>query len=294
MNPFFKWLTQLVLLTSLALAGAGVAWAQAEPSMNQIYATAQAGKLDEAQAMVQQVLVTHPKSAKAFYVRAELYARQGKKELAREALASAEHFAPGLPFAKPAAVQALKAELAARPSASYAVQPSATAPVTSSAPSSGSWVLPLALAAGVIGVGYFVFRRRNPQPALGYPAYDARGGLNGPQTFGMGPGGAMAPSYPQGSYGPGPMPTSGSGLGGQILGGVATGLAVGAGVMAAEAIGRNLMGEHHAAPAMSPSDTFEPVAPNVNADMGGNNFGISDTSWDNGGSDAGGGSDWDN
>lgn len=86
------------------------------------------------------------------------------------------------------------------------------------------------------------------------------------------------------------------------MGGVATGLAVGAGVMAAEAIGRNLMGNH--SPSASPQDNFsgngnspDYPAGNPNPDMGGQNFGISDAgSWDDGGSaDLGvGGGDWDN
>jgi hypothetical protein len=42
--------------------------------------------------------------AKAHFVQAELYSRQGKLDFARQALASAEQSAPGLPFAKPEAV----------------------------------------------------------------------------------------------------------------------------------------------------------------------------------------------
>ncbi|MEY4140302.1 MAG: hypothetical protein RLZZ371_2484, partial [Pseudomonadota bacterium] len=61
MNLIFKLFVRLIFTASLLAAGA--AMAQAEPSMSQIYATAQAGKLDEAQVMVQQVLLTHPKSA---------------------------------------------------------------------------------------------------------------------------------------------------------------------------------------------------------------------------------------
>jgi hypothetical protein len=67
--------------------------------------------------------------------------------------------------------------------------------------------------------------------------------------------------------------------------------------MAAEAIGRTLMGSHNAvSPAsdmFSSRNNFEPMAADANVDMGGNNFGISDTDWDDGGS-SGGGSDWDN
>ena len=80
------------------------------------------------------------------------------------------------------------------------------------------------------------------------------------------------------------------------MGGVATGLAVGAGVMAAEAIGRNLMGNHNLPAGQSNNlgNDFQPV--NSNPDMGGADFGIADTgSWDDAGSaDVGGGSDWDN
>lgn len=81
-------------------------------------------------------------------------------------------------------------------------------------------------------------------------------------------------------------------------GGVATGLAVGAGVMAAQAIGRNLMGDHGTTPAPAgesdrlANNNFEPV--NRNANMGGEGFGINDTSsWDDGASVDASGSDWD-
>ena len=84
-------------------------------------------------------------------------------------------------------------------------------------------------------------------------------------------------------------------IGGRIMGGVATGLAVGAGVVAAEAIGRNLMGNHDSGARQSDSNAgnnYEPV--NSNTDMGGQNFGVTDTSWDDAGSSDAGGGDWDN
>lgn len=296
-QSFFRLLAHLLMLASLM--GASAAMAQAEPTMNQIYATAQAGKLDEAQLMVQQVLIAHPKSAKAFFVQAELSARQGKLERARESLATAEKYAPGLPFAKPEAVEALRAELAAKVQTKSITSPAVSyARPQAPAPSSGAWVLPLLLAGGVIVAGYFIFRRRTPQALVQQPAYVDQGGLNGPQGFGLG-GGPIPPqaAYPQPGYPQGYPPSAGPGLGGRIMGGVATGLAVGAGVMAAEAIGRNLMGGHNTAtPQVDPLDNsrFEPLAQNT--DMGGANFGINDTAWDDAGSgDAGGGGgDWDN
>ena len=45
-----------------------------------------AGHLDQAQQMMTQVLADHPNSAKAHYVQAELYAREGKAALARSEL----------------------------------------------------------------------------------------------------------------------------------------------------------------------------------------------------------------
>ena len=281
-RQFIRW------MLAVALLSAGLAMAQQEPTMNQIYATAQSGNLSQAQVMVQQVLVAHPNSAKAHFVAAELYARQGNLQRAREALGSAEKLAPGLPFAKPDAVQALRNQLSAS-----TLAPVAHTQIVNQAPvnqPSNSWLLPLLLAGGVITIAYFVFRRRNPE-VYGQPA--PYNGLSGPQNFGGGGGAVMQPTYGPSPYGQ-PMygQPQGSGLGGRIMGGVATGLAVGAGVMAAEAIGRNLMGEHgHDVRTDSYNNNFDPVQ--TNQDMGGQNFGISDTSWDDGGS-GGGGGDWDN
>ncbi len=294
--------TALRWLLLAAFLHAGVAMAQQEPSMSQIYATAQAGKLDEAQVMVQQVLVAHPKSAKAHFVQSELYARQGNLPKAREALSTAEKFAPGLPFAKPEAVQALQKQLAAPRTIAVPATATATYDTPPATKSSSSWLLPALLAVGVIAAGYFIFRRKPAQTFDQNPGYG--NGLNGPQNFGNGgmqP--AMQPGM-QGGYGQQPMygqqgygQPAGSGIGGRIMGGVATGLAVGAGVMAAEAIGRNLMGNHDAGARTvdnSNANSYEPIG-NSNTDMGGQNFGVSDTSWDDAGSaDMGGGGDWDN
>ena len=88
-------------------------------------------------------------------------------------------------------------------------------------------------------------------------------------------------------------------MGGRVMGGLATGLAVGAGVMAAQAIGKNLMGNNdHSANNNagnlndSSGNRFEPLP--GNADLGGQNFGMNDsTSWDDAGSGDVGGGDWD-
>lgn len=272
-------------LVVAAFLSFGFAMAQSEPTMNEIYATAKAGKLDEAQKMITHVLVTHPNSAKAHFVQSELSARQGNVGKARDALAAAEKLAPGLPFAKPEAVQALRSQLSAK---SDPVATGDSTPRNYSAsppPSSPSWMLPLLLTGGVLVAGYFLFRRRSPALPVQQSAYANQVGLSGPQTFGAGP--AMQPPAAQ------PL---GSGLGGQIMGGVATGLAVGAGVMAAEAIGKNLMGNHNQPVSPFDNPTTNNVQPLAgNPDMGGQSFGVDDSSsWDDGGSvDVAGGGDWD-
>jgi len=291
-TPSFLWrsLGSAFALATLLIWGAAVA--QTEPTMDQVYAAAKSGELDKAQTMIQQVLIGHPNSAKAHYVQAEIAARQGQMPRAREALATAEKLAPGLPFAKAESVQALRTQLAGT-----ATAPSAPAPVAAPAPAARSLPWGLILLFGGASIALLIFlvnRASRPKPSVFDNAMPvANPGMNGPQTFGN-----QAPvPYGQQPYGPqyGPQyAPQGPSLGGRIMGGVATGLAVGAGVMAAEAIGRNLMGGEHgsdASPhAAAPETHYAP--PDVNADMGGQDFGIQDSgSWDSGGGDSGG--SWD-
>lgn len=293
-----------------ALLGSSLAYAQSEPTLSQIYQTAQSGQLEQAQIMMQQVLVAHPGSGKAHFVQAELFARQGKLTQARESLALAEKLTPGLPFAKPESVQALRSQLTAKASvaplsgsAQHRGNASATNPATPE--SSFPWGLGLALGGGAIALVIFLSRRKATPAYDTPPAYAGQaamqGGLNGPQGFGMantvGNGGGVLqapygqPAYGQPSYGQ----PQGSGLGGRIMGGVATGLAVGAGVMAAQAIGRSLSGHHEEGARASDSLANSDLqSVDRNPDMGGQNFGVNDAdSWDDGGG-ANVGGDWEN
>ena len=289
-------------LLAFALFGFGLAsFAQSEPTITEIYKAAQSGRLEQAQTMIQQVLKAHPKSGKAHFVAAEIDAQQGQTERAREALAQAESLAPGLPFAKPEAVQALRAQLAPRTAVPASVGNAVRAPAYQmpSAPvSQFPWGLALALGGAAIGLGIYLSNRKKAQLATAQPVYAsnyaAAGGLNGPQSFGMG-GSAGMPQGMAPGYGQAPV---GSGMGGRLMGGLATGLAVGAGVLAAESIGKSLMGggEHGAAPsAPAPGAGYVPF--DTNADMGGADFGVKDAaSWDDGANLASGdgdGGDWD-
>lgn len=79
--------------------------------MHQIYEAAEAGHLEQAQRMMDQVLRDHPDSSKAHFVQSELYVREGKADLAGAELNRAEQLKPGLPGENPQAVKALKAVL---------------------------------------------------------------------------------------------------------------------------------------------------------------------------------------
>ncbi len=279
--------TLLALLAGATLATALPAQA-AEPSLHEVYQAAEAGRMDDAQRMMHEVLQAHPSSGKAHYVEAELLARQGKKELAANELATAEKLAPGLPFASAQSVSSLRASLGHTPTTSLGGLPSpgqAATANTESAPASFPWRL-LLLAVGLIAFIAWAIRFMSQRNAgQGAPASAAYG--------------AYRPAYPQGpSQGGGmSMPEAGApagqGLGSRVLGGLATGAAVGAGVVAGEALMHRLMDGHTGNASSEQHFTGDQDIPDLPStpvnDFGGNDFGISDTSsWDDGGSD----NDW--
>lgn len=271
----------MLLFAATASLSATAAMA-ADPTPDQIYATAESGRLDQAQAMVAEVLKDHPNSAKAHYVAAEVDARSGLLPDARQEFQTAEKIEPGLPFAKAGSVAELRAELfpsqAATAPAVRTVTTYAAAPVSHSH-------FPLGT---VLGIGFVVLviwllvRRRYVVGPVGGPVY---GGPRGPMDggYGYGPGGYVG-GYP-----------SGGGMGSGIVGGLASGLAVGAGVVAGEELAHHLLdGSGTRTEYIDPVQPQDPGA-GQNADMGGNDFGINDgNSWDDssgGGGDFGGGGD---
>ncbi len=271
-----------VLMAALA-SGAAIA-ADSDPTVDQIYQAAQSGQLAQAEQMVSQVLQDHPRSGKAHYVAAEVYARAGDFSTARRELSAAEALEPGLPFAQPQSVRALEAELA-QGRLVPRVQRVPYVPYGSSYArprSSRFWSLILVLIAGVVIVA--ALARRRSQAVVYPPQYPGQPGVPPTGVGPMGMGGGVVPPYPYGYGGPG------SG----IMGSIGTGLAVGAGVAAGEALVSRVFsgaGSGGIIPAASAGEVVEPPA--VNGDMGGADFGVPDGgSWDGGGSlggDPGGG-----
>jgi hypothetical protein len=314
---------RVVLLALTALSFAGLAAAQGEPTINQIYAAARSGQIDKAREMTQQVLRDHPNSAKAHFVMAELDASQGKLASAREALATAESLAPGLPFARPEAVQALRTRLgsgAVARSPAAAAAPAALPVREAPRAPSFPWGTVLLAVAAVAVVALFI-RSRNASRSAARPGNPA--GAYGPAAGATAWGrqqpryGEQQPYGPQPGYGApqgyGPQPAQ-PGMGGHIMGGLATGLAVGAGAVAAQQIGRHIFGgqeqqglgsvaDPHSTAASSPLAGDAGLGAIGGASAGGGlfqDFGIADAgSWDDGGGsfDVGGGDDgggWDN
>ena len=257
-NLFVSVFAAAVLLTSNA--------AFAEATLPEVYQAVQSGQMAKADAMMKEVLQNHPNSAKAHYVAAELYLKEGKLDVARNHFLKAENLAPGLPFAQPESVQKLQMQLAG----------TQVAPVASSSSSSIFsnplfWGLIAILVVGII----IVMRRRKAEavqvynaPSAGYP-----GTPGGPAGY---PGGPGYPGAPAG------------GMGGGLMGSLATGAALGAGMYAGQALASNLMGGHdngHSNPNANPN--LNQVGGPASLDP---NFGVRDaSSWD----DASSGSSWD-
>jgi len=247
-----------VLLTSnLALA---------EATLPEVSQAIQSGQLAKADAMMQEVLKNHPNSAKAHYIASELFLKEGKLDAARNAFAQAENLAPGLPFAQPDSVQRLQTQLRA---GTVPANTNANVGASSIFTSPVFWILIAILVAGAI-----FFMRKCQQPVEVYNAPTA----NGPY-----PGTPGAP----GTYPPGYPGAPASGMGGGLMGSLATGAALGAGMVAGQALASHLMGDGNRSNPGNVNNDFNQVGgPAPDAP----NFGVRDgSSWD----DGGGSSSWD-
>ncbi|HEX3845647.1 MAG TPA: tetratricopeptide repeat protein [Steroidobacteraceae bacterium] len=252
----------------------------ASPTPDQVYQALRGGDLAAAQQMMTQVLRDHPQSGRAHFVAAEVDARARNYDLARQELRTAKSLDPTLAVQDPRGVSELQQQLGETPVVGVLAQQT----VRPRHPSRLGLFLILVGAAVVL---WLVLRRR--AAAMGYPQYPGQypGGVP-PGPGGYGPGG-----YPGGGYPGGYMPGGGPG----IMGSVASGLALGAGVAAGEELVRHVIGGGSNAGAggfVPPAEAGQ--LPDPNADMGGNDFGLNDPGSGNDGSgggwdDGGGGGD---
>ena len=268
---------RLALLAVLALGVAAVAVAATDPTRHQIYEAAQAGRLAEAQQMIDQVLQDHPQSAEAHFVAAELDARIGDVVSARQQLATAKRLDPSAAFTSAPALSALERQLAGIRTVVPGSAFQSVAPVAHRA--SAPWGLIVVLLVGAF-VLWSLLRGR-ARPAYGQ-------GTLPPGNPGLQSGYGYGPNYP---------PQGGPGL----MGNLASGLAVGAGVVAGEELVRHMIGGNSVGSGVASAADLPDVP--QNQDMGGTDFGTPDNgSWGGdssgadgggwGGDSGGGGGDW--
>lgn len=266
----FSVLVSLTVFTGTALANESL------PTIQQVFQAAHSGHMDEAQKMMAQVLETQPNSAKAHFVEAQLLAEQHRNIQAGEELKKAETLEPGLPFAKPQAVQKLKAQIAG----AHGV---ASRFLSSQTHSSGMpWTI-IALVIGAIALIVLAVRTLSP-PRNRYAGTTYPTNTTSPTQ-----------GTPYGAY---PPATPSSSMGSNIMSGLATGVGVGAGIAAGEALAHHFLdGERSNTGDYMPTATPVDSDPSSQYDMGGNDFGLADdSSWSDGsGMDSftdSGGDDW--
>ena len=286
----------MVMLKRIAaplIMGVALAWTvpvlAADATVDQVYQAERSGHLAEAQQLMDQVLKDHPNSAKAHYVESEISARAGNFGRAREELATAQRLDPSGGFANAGSLAELQRELARGNVSRGPTGYQAPRVVVEQRHSSFPWGIVLLVVAGVVIAWALLSRRNPPQYSGGYP-------VGGPPVGGPGPGGGygVPPGYGPAGYGYGPP--VGGGMGSGIVGGLATGLAVGAGVAAGEELVHHMI-DGNGNRIQAPPDYVPPPQPDENSDMGGNDFGVSDSSsWDDNsgssGGGGGGGDDW--
>lgn len=278
-------------LAFLTLFAAGTVFA-GSPTIDQVYQAASSGRLNDADQMMVQVLKDHPDSAKAHYVDAEILTREGKLAQARTELATAERLAPGLPFAKTGAVNELHQVLGNRQAAGN------PGTVSYTGASGGIPWGTLIIGFGLLAIVISLFRAMTRPHEIITTSYPPAG--NGPTGYGYG-GGPYAPQPGPG----GPVIVNGSGgfggggfgggLGGGLMGSLATGAAVGAGVVAGETLMHKVLDDHPSSGNVNTLNDAGAYQDNSGFDtsrydMGGNDFGLSDSSsWDDGNNSGGDG-----
>jgi hypothetical protein len=232
-----KKLFLLVFALALVLQPMSRAYAQAQATPQQLQSMIAAGQEQAALKQLNNVLQTHPNSGVAWYLVAEAQDASGNESAASSALAKADQLAPGLPFANPQKVTALREHIAATP-AMHHEQHGGISP----------FIIIIALA--LLFIGLRTFFRRRPMPGMFYQSRFRGGPMDAPPGGPYGPGG--------GSYGPGVGPSYGAGPGG-LGSSILTGLAAGAGFAAGERIVDNLMGRPNDAGMINPAFGDTPV-----------------------------------
>lgn len=255
------------LVVSFAVLSTGVA--VAEPTVKEIYQTAQVNK-QQALTMVNEVIKNRPNSARAHYIRSELLLQLGNRSEAQVAFSRAESLDPGLSFAKPESVERLRTALGVKKSWTGL---------------GGDTDRVILLACGgllIVLLVIFMLKRRPRTPEYSQ-SYNLQNRPITPYTPTTNT--APAPNQPPGSGPASAAPaTGGSGL----MGSLAQGAAMGVGVAAGATLANHLLNGNKASAAPAEAPAPQPsYVPTYTPDQ---DFGITDSGSDWGG-DSGSGDD---
>lgn len=164
-----------------ALLTCSAAMAQAGATIDQVDQAVREGRLLQAQEMMVPLLRDHPDDARIHYVDAELLARLGQTAQAREELGTTERLAPGLPFARPDSLEALRHALFASAEDARGISPVRLAREPGASPArSGYWgVVAALLGGGALAWTLSRLGRPSAAPMPPPPASSARGSASG-------------------------------------------------------------------------------------------------------------------
>jgi len=243
----FRNILLILIFSTVALFANGL------PDIHQVYRTVEAGNINQAHRMIEEVLRVHPNSAKAHYIDAQILVRQGDRVRANEELQRAESLAPNLPFVKPYDVTRLKQEIS---SARGGYQIAEPLHKQSSFPWGTLIIFIIAIA-----ILFMVFK-----------AFSARRNNN---QRGINPNNPAHPYSGQQGYGN----TSGGGFGSGIFGGLMSGLAAGTGFAAGESLFNHFSSDERSEDISNQNSDNDFTSQSSFSDD--NDFGISDdASWD--------------
>lgn len=232
----------LALLVVATFFFSGNAFAAKEPSVHDVYAAVEAGRLDEAHKLIDQVVAAHPSSGKAHYVNAYVLAREGLIDKASSELALAESLNPGLPFASPDAVKKLRSLISRDVKAPPVRSLEPLSDTSNQSPKESGFPWFWVLIAVVLVVAVYMWGKRSGQKSLPTTPYSQPmppfgGGNQAPESTAPRRWSGPADSGYQNAQ----TASSGPSLASRIGGGLATGAAVGVGMVAAQHLMSNML-----------------------------------------------------
>ena len=250
-----------VLVLSLSMFTATVVVAQ--PTVKEIYQTAQTDK-QQALTMINEVIRSHPNSARAYYIQSELLLQSGKKSEARASFLKSQQLDPNFTYAKPESVTRLRDALGIKKSNSTGLSVNNDQLIL--------WGCGIML---VILIAIMFMRRKKPPVPDYVSSYNLQPRPITP--FNQNP--ATQPAAGQSA-----APAAG---GSGLMGSLAQGAAMGVGVAAGATLANHLLNGNKSSAA--PVDS----APSVPTYIPDSNFGMRDSGsdWGDSSSDSGGDSD---